>query len=539
MVRLITQYTILVSCPGDVEEELEVINQVIDSFNKSIGEANNVNLAVKHWTTHVYPESGGKPQELINKQMVLGCDAAIAVFWTRFGTPTDDYGSGTEEEIELLLKEDKQVFLYFSNKPLPPRDMNSEQYMRVQEFQSKYRDKGIYSEYNDIEQFKQNFTNHLNSYFLKRISENDSLSTYSKAPSLSIKGIYKGEIIDKPKFIQPTLRESQFIKQRESEIKEVFTSVKDIDIPIKEEKIIKRSEDDTKEMEVSDALKDFRKVISGFNSNIRPVENINEDQEVQFVEADKEVVCTYATTNDIIFDKTLFFNIGNLTETKKIFGGGQFGSSPSYQLNGSKEEKEKYRLIKDLILKINHISQWKNYFKEVDSKYLIRLAVSNNGTTFDEDVDIKLFIERNKLVKKKDIPFPGIEILKPATELLEKFYKIDQSHSIEEYVGSQTLKRNYIPNMPMPGRGYQESIEDLKETFKENIDDIFVYDYYQDERFDIIIFNISYIKQYTNIGFPSLLLFHSNVKEIKYEINSKHSPEIFQGTLEITGNDSK
>src|SRR5699024_2391388 len=101
--RLITQYSILISCPGDVQEELNVIKQVIENFNKTIGEANNVSLAVKHWSTHVYPESGGKPQELINKQMVLDCDAAVAVFWTRFGTPTDSYGSGTEEEIELLL----------------------------------------------------------------------------------------------------------------------------------------------------------------------------------------------------------------------------------------------------------------------------------------------------------------------------------------------------------------------------------------------------------------------------------------------------
>ena len=25
------------------------------------------------------------------------------MFWTRFGTPTDEYGSGTEEEIEIML----------------------------------------------------------------------------------------------------------------------------------------------------------------------------------------------------------------------------------------------------------------------------------------------------------------------------------------------------------------------------------------------------------------------------------------------------
>ena len=32
------------------------------------------------------------------------CDAAVAIFWTKFGTPTDKYGSGTEEEIEEMLR---------------------------------------------------------------------------------------------------------------------------------------------------------------------------------------------------------------------------------------------------------------------------------------------------------------------------------------------------------------------------------------------------------------------------------------------------
>lgn len=35
--------------------------------------------------------------------------AAVAIFWTKFGTPTDKYGSGTEEEIEEMLSSNKQV----------------------------------------------------------------------------------------------------------------------------------------------------------------------------------------------------------------------------------------------------------------------------------------------------------------------------------------------------------------------------------------------------------------------------------------------
>ena len=56
------------------------------------GELNNITLVIKHWSKDSYPQSGDKPQELLNKQFVNDCDAAISNFWTRFGTPTDKYG---------------------------------------------------------------------------------------------------------------------------------------------------------------------------------------------------------------------------------------------------------------------------------------------------------------------------------------------------------------------------------------------------------------------------------------------------------------
>jgi len=531
--RLITQYSILISCPGDVQEELNVIKQVIENFNKTIGEANNVSLAVKHWSTHVYPESGGKPQELINKQMVLDCDAAVAVFWTRFGTPTDSYGSGTEEEIELLLREDKQVFLYFSNKPLPPKEMVSEQYTRVKKFQSEYREKGIYSEYNDLEEFKQNFTNHLNTHFLKMISEKDSLSTYNKAPSLNIKGINKDDITEKPQIIQPNLQKSQFIKDIELEISDLFRAIKSIDIPTEVEEEMEETTKDNNELVVSDSLKEVGRIALKINEKSKPFQSFFEKREIHFTEKEKGLVMDYANSKSISIEEKMFFNVGNLIETKNMLGGSPLGTSPNYQPSGSDEEIEKYKLINKLILKIDHFKQWKNYFKGIESKYFVRLAISNNGTTFDEDVDIKLFIKKSKLVKKDDMPFPGTGILETATEILESIYKINQTYNSEEYVGSGVGKSSYLPNIPVPGMRYQKSIENLKENFKEYIEDIFVYDYYQDDEFDIMSFNISYIKQHTNIGFPTLLVLHSEVKEIKFKINSKHSPEVIEGTLEI------
>src|SRR5699024_886561 len=112
-------------------------------------------------------------------------------------------------------------------------------------------------------------------------------------------------------------------------------------------------------------------------------------------------------------------------------------------------------------------------------------------------------------------------------------YKIKQTYNIEEYVNSSDVNHYDLPNISLPGLGYQKSLEDLKNQFKDNIEDLFVYDYYQNDEFDIISFNIPYIKQHTSIGFPTSLVFRSKVKEIMFEVNSKHTPEVITGTLEI------
>ena len=103
MPRSVVQYDLLISCPGDIKDELDIINNAVEKFNQQFSEALGISIRTRHWSKSSYAQSGGKPQTILNNQFVNDCDAAVAVFWTRFGTPTDDYGSGTEEEIENML----------------------------------------------------------------------------------------------------------------------------------------------------------------------------------------------------------------------------------------------------------------------------------------------------------------------------------------------------------------------------------------------------------------------------------------------------
>ena len=53
--------------------------------------------------THTTPEMGNDPQTLINKQILEDCDLLLGVFWTKIGTETEKYPSGSVEEIEKRL----------------------------------------------------------------------------------------------------------------------------------------------------------------------------------------------------------------------------------------------------------------------------------------------------------------------------------------------------------------------------------------------------------------------------------------------------
>lgn len=119
MAKTKVEYDILISCPGDVSEEIKTIENTVKRFNDTYSDILMIRLNTKHWTKDSYNQSGGKAQDLLNKQFIYDCDAAIAMFWTKFGTPTDEYGSGTEEEIEYMISSGKQVFMYFSEKDVP------------------------------------------------------------------------------------------------------------------------------------------------------------------------------------------------------------------------------------------------------------------------------------------------------------------------------------------------------------------------------------------------------------------------------------
>jgi hypothetical protein len=106
---------ILISAPGDVpEEDIEAVREAISRWNFRSGRRMRpipVTVVGVSWGEHAHSIFGMRPQEAINAQLVEEADLAFAMFADRLGTPTGEAGSGTVEEIDVMLKADKHVSL--------------------------------------------------------------------------------------------------------------------------------------------------------------------------------------------------------------------------------------------------------------------------------------------------------------------------------------------------------------------------------------------------------------------------------------------
>jgi hypothetical protein len=181
-------YRILIASPSDVEEEREIVVSVIQEWNDLYSYEKKVVLLPLRWETHSAPQVGMRPQEIINKEVVDYCDMAVGVFWTRVGSPTGEYVSGTIEEIERVGKSDKIVMLYFSNAKVDLETVDLEQYQKLKDFKKKTYPKALVENYKSILDFRDKFSKQLEIKLRQVVNQisDDNLETFDNSPKLEV-----------------------------------------------------------------------------------------------------------------------------------------------------------------------------------------------------------------------------------------------------------------------------------------------------------------------------------------------------------------
>lgn len=498
MPKNILQYDLLISCPGDITSEISIIEKAVTQFNTQFSNALGISIQTKHWSKNSYAQSGGKPQALLNNQFVNDCDAAVAIFWTRFGTPTDNYGSGTEEEIEIMLSSGKQVFMYFFDKPIPPSQLNEDGYKKVQAFREKYKDRGIYFTYASDDDFRNLFFAHLCQHFLseKRVAEIKK----ERHSMLKVVGIDQNQHInDNASIISFVPNAPMTTGKYLEKIRALFAEISEMDVG--------------KRVELPDAIAKF-----AFNFN-KPVE-IDEDE--------RKIIKSVAEYLGIRIAED-FFTLGNLSKSSiptDIMGGASF--------SGTDAEKEKYDTIHDLLATISDAMEWAPVEKAFAGKKCLKLALQNYGTDIDEDIEISLEMPKSGLLPINEFPkFDNAEMgyLLNDCEMSELF-GICSTSSYSDYnssiVTSQRFSHRAFAPSIFPGH-----TRDYSDDFLSELADVFFYSCFDEGDKYIVKLKIDYIKHNTIVAFPSVIFIKEPFGAIPYTITSKNSPEVVSGEIKI------
>lgn len=152
-----TVLSVMIASPGDVTEERNLIRDVIHEWNDINAKETKGVLLPVGWETHSTPDLAGRPQGIINETVLEHCDLLVGVFWTRLGTPTGEFESGTVEEIKRHISEGKPAMIYFSTAPVAPASINNDQYKALQSFKDWCYDKGLVEDYDHISEFSRKF----------------------------------------------------------------------------------------------------------------------------------------------------------------------------------------------------------------------------------------------------------------------------------------------------------------------------------------------------------------------------------------------
>jgi len=161
---------VMVASPGDVATERQVAFDAVHQWNSIHAESTGIVLLPQGWETHASPEMGDRAQTLINRQVLERCDLLIAIFWTRLGSPTGEYQSGTVEELETHLASGKPAMIYFSNAPVHLDSVDHEQYAALQQFRRGCESRGLIEQYESVGDFKDKLVRQLAQTMLRAFS---------------------------------------------------------------------------------------------------------------------------------------------------------------------------------------------------------------------------------------------------------------------------------------------------------------------------------------------------------------------------------
>ncbi|MBF4691540.1 hypothetical protein [Fusibacter ferrireducens] len=527
MPKQITQFKLLVVTPADVIHEMKIIQETVESLNQMYGMINHADIKIQYW-------SFDKPN-----QNFVAFDAVIAVFWTQLGSSDQDQIDRIKTEIEAYLNHTDSFFLYFSACQASPLQIDSDQYRQILKFKSKHVEGIQYQTYSDLENFRRLVMNQLTLYFVAQLKGLQS-SLEPKQSDLKIIAVIEDQIVETPKLFRHRFTHSKFVTNYKQKTFDLIHKINTCRLSETDAALKETTNSDSSEVEgSSNAPLMGNENLQKIAHTIRNLPNTHLvksflTEPAQIRPEIREVITKYLETVDHKVEIAEFFNLGNLMERLNPLRGVQYGNTASSQLIGSASEKEKYQWLMDLYANIVIYEASYAYLKEVDDLFYLQCAVANVGNGYDEEIEVKLYLDKGYLCRRENLPVPDdgiLDIMNPSVDLFFKPRQVDNVAPYNDYPeeapsANRTSSGDHGLNRRQKAKGKRDIYQKKMETF-------FCYAYHQEGKFDVLTFSLPVIDPNTQIAFPSYLVFKRAPRRMRYEMRSKHMTEVIQGEMNI------
>lgn len=174
----VVEYKCLLMSPSDVSDERDSLTSLVTSWNAQVGRGLNARVDLVRWESHAVPDMSMPAQEAINSQLLKECDFGIAMFWSKLGTATANHPSGSVEEIFELIQKGARVLVYFCNRPIPQAALRDDQFTRLQELKKTFRDQGLYAEYSDAANLREQVQLHMTNIVSQLLAKDRGATTF-------------------------------------------------------------------------------------------------------------------------------------------------------------------------------------------------------------------------------------------------------------------------------------------------------------------------------------------------------------------------
>lgn len=535
----ITRYRVLLSAPSDAEVECKAAEEELHKINRMHCLETGIDFFPTDWRRDSRADSGDEPQKLLNKQIVEDADIILAIFKERFGTPTNKYGSGTEEEIFLGLELGKPVLIYFWVPPKGHVSQDEQQLALIDELKDKLQNKVLYQLFSDLDklrsQVRHDFTKLM--YDLERKS-------VSFGPDLFISGIdIDYEMVkDSATLVfpyAPCLLNKKALDLPVLEAYEKAASIKlnkSTDLAI--DNSYKKTTEDRIAVPMSPKMKDTisRLSASSFALLAHPVKISQDDQNL--VKSQLQ-----ALNQDL--DDELFY-LGELRESE-IQMTAAFGSQAK-SLSGTDEEKDKYDHLKSLIAKCKNRRDYLAFLKKNNNIGVLSLALTNIGSSPAHHVNVDIELPLSALLEPHQIPAPSsyfvghfLDTQSNCEQFIDTLFALDEKATFRDYEDSKVRAESGVrisptlissPIDPIFGSRYLGS-DDYKELIEYELGD---YSYLKDEKRDKALIRLSFdvVQQGYSYAFPARIpILGNDLESIHYTIRADELESPVESDLKI------